>query len=740
MTPPTTSPTAPSHSARPTQPAAARPAGGGASLDPVKLLRQHFPWLALAGLIGGGMGWAAYEGLQRYMPTYTTQVIFQVTEGLEGQLLNPTQSNREAVDRFMGTQVEIMRSDQVLTAVTLDPQVEATGWYRKFQKGSAAQGGGSFQARDAVRDLRENRISARVRPNTELMMLTASWRDDNESAILANAVARAYLEDLRKSGRAGTSDRREALNKRLTQLTLSLSASSNRRTQIIRTSKVDDGGSAGQAAQEMLVLTASRAQANDMVINMEAELERYQLQIDGDQGINYPDEIRSTANNDPILREIDSRVATLRASERQLRQQGFGDQHPDMTSTVTAIRAQEEERAKQEEVILRKLFDGMIDQRRRQIDGAKANIADLSNKIEGLQGKKEDQLNAKLELDQLADQISRMETEKQTLESEMQSIDALQAMRSADRVLQRRQASANGDLAFPPPLYISIAMGAFGLSGLLGGLIVLREVLDQRVRGPADLALIPRMRILGVIPDVSEDPARPPQIETAFRDSPSGVISESFRQLRSPLAKRMMQAGHKSLLIVGGMPGSGATTVASNLSMCWAASDQRVLLVDANLRRPTVHKVFGLKDGPGLGDVLSGGSTLAQAAQPTSVKNLTVLSAGSPASRGVPERLASSAMAQLIAEAGAAYDMVIIDVAPAIVSGDGQALANRVDAVALVVRALAEKRGLVARLAGQFSDVRAEFLGVVVNGARASAGGYFKGNIKATHEYVKSLT
>ncbi len=734
MTPPTTSPSAPTHTARPMQPAPPRPAGGGASLDPVKLLRQHFPWLALAGLIGGALGYAAYEALQRFMPTYTTQVIFQVTEPMKGPILDTVQTNREEVDRFMGTQVEIMRSDQVLNVVIEDPQVESTGWYRKFQSG------GNFQARDAVRDLREKRISARVRPQTELMVLTAAWRDDNESAILANAVARAYLEDLRKSGRAGSSDRREALNKRLTKLTLDLSAASNRRTQIIRQYKIDDSGSAGQNKQEALVLTASRAQANDMVIAIESELAGFQRQIDSDQGINYPDSIRSVANNDSILREIDSRIASYRASERQLRQQGFGDQHPDVAATVTAIRAQQEERAKQEEIALRKLFDGMIDEKRRTVESAKANIADLTSKIEKLSATAEEQTGAKAELDQLADQISRMEIEKQTLDSEMQGIENMAGMRSADRVLQRRAASANGDLSFPPPLYLTVALGAFGLAGLLGGLLVLREVLDQRVRGPADIALIPRMRILGVIPDVSEDPAKPPQIETAFRDSPSGVISESFRQLRSPLAKRMMQAGHKSMLVVGGMPGSGSSTVASNLSMCWAASDQRVLLVDANLRRPSIHKVFGLKDGPGLGDVLSGGSSLAQAAQPTSVKNLSVLSAGSPASRGVPERLASTAMAQLIAEAGAAYDVVIIDVAPAIVSGDGQALANRVDAVALVVRAMAEKRGLVARLAGQFADTRAEFLGVVVNGARASAGGYFKTNIKATHDYVKSLS
>ena len=110
-------------------------------------------------------------------------------------------------------------------------------------------------------------------------------------------------------------------------------------------------------------------------------------------------------------------------------------------------------------------------------------------------------------------------------------------------------------------------------------------------------------------------------------------------------------------------------------------------------------------------------------------------SAATSSQRCAAATRASESIARVLNDAKGKFDRVIIDSAPAIVSGDGLALAHRVDCVALVVRALNEKRGLVARLRNQLGECRGEFLGVVVNAVRASAGGYLRGNIKATHEY-----
>jgi capsular exopolysaccharide synthesis family protein len=196
----------------------------------------------------------------------------------------------------------------------------------------------------------------------------------------------------------------------------------------------------------------------------------------------------------------------------------------------------------------------------------------------------------------------------------------------------------------------------------------------------------------------------------------------------------MQQGGYRTLAIMSGMPQSGATTVAVNLAYALAAAEHRVLLIDANLRRPGVHKVLGLQDAPGLADVLAGGVTLASAAQRTDAPLLSVLTAGSSDKR-VYERLSSAAFSEVLAGATSEYDIVLLDVAPAMVAGDAIAVANRCDASLLVVRALGEKRGMVARIRNDLSEAKAEFLGVLVNAVRSSAGGYLKGNIMAAHAY-----
>jgi Mrp family chromosome partitioning ATPase len=145
--------------------------------------------------------------------------------------------------------------------------------------------------------------------------------------------------------------------------------------------------------------------------------------------------------------------------------------------------------------------------------------------------------------------------------------------------------------------------------------------------------------------------------------------------------------------------------------------------------------VFKASEGPGLGDILAGTTSLEQAIQNTSNDQLKIVSAGSASSRAIPERLAGEAMSRLLLEASTRFDIILVDVPPAVVSGDGYALANKCDASVIVCRAMVEKRGLLARVRNQLGESRAEFLGVVVNAVRASAGGYFKRNIKATHAY-----
>jgi len=402
--------------------------------------------------------------------------------------------------------------------------------------------------------------------------------------------------------------------------------------------------------------------------------------------------------------------------------------------------AAERQRSEQIDDRANKAWSAEIDRMRSGMQGLAATEKDLMDKREGLQTRRKDIMLGKVKFEQLEQELKNKAESLQLYQKGYDDVMILSAGGSAtgralsDRVRVIAAPQIPKVVSFPK-IKIILPLSVILCTGLVGGLIFLRELLDQRVRGPSDAAMVPRIKVLGVVPQASEDPSRPAAVETVFRDNPSGVLTESFRHIRAPLVQRMDQAGHKTCLILGGMPGSGATTVASNLALGCAAGSERVLLVDANFRRPAVHKVFKLPEGPGLGDYLAGQATLEQVVRPGVSANLDIVTAGTPAGRTLPERLSSDSMARLLREASTKYDRIFLDSAPAIVAGDGLMLANRCDAVAVVVRAYAEKRGLLARIRGQLGDTRADFMGVVVNDVRSSAGGYFKRNIKATHQY-----
>jgi len=173
--------------------------------------------------------------------------------------------------------------------------------------------------------------------------------------------------------------------------------------------------------------------------------------------------------------------------------------------------------------------------------------------------------------------------------------------------------------------------------------------------------------------------------------------------------------------------------VITNLAHSCSASGLKTLIIDANIRRPNIHNALEIGTGPGLSDVLAGEDSLESCIVKTD-RGPSVLRVGSAKNR-LAEQLSSTQMKQLLQQVRDEYDMVLIDVAPAIVAGDANILANMADGSMLVVRAMSEKRGQVARMSRELNEARAEFIGVLVNAVRASAGGYMRKNIRTSFNY-----
>lgn len=714
---------------------------GGASIDPVKLLKQYYPMLILALLIGTGVGVGAHFVLRRVYPLWTAKAMFMVQDPIESsQNITRIPQSRDEQERYLGTQIQLMMSDIVLNTAVKDRELVKTEWAKPYVDSK-----GAIDVDKAVREL-QKKLSARMLPQTSILEMSMSTHKDVDSAIIVNAVTEAFMKDHRSRGQSLSQSQRQALTQRINTLKESIRDAETTRTNLLKDSKLDAMElNFSRPTMEQEEIARQMVENETRLSQVTSQLEDYQKRLLENRTDQVPDRLRDSLKRDPVMNQYDQKIASLKDNESALLKQGFGVNHDDVAAIRASIDASVRLRSEYEAELLQQIRASEVDAIQSAISQFTATKKALEEKNTGLDTRRQEIVQAKVRFDQIESDLQRLKDELGKFElaytdSELaiyRQNDRSEAF--GDRVRVISAAETPTAMSFPQLRYMA-PLGGILVMGLVGGLIFLREVLDQRVRGPHEAAMVPRVKVLGIVPEASEDPSRPAAIETAFRDSPVGVVTESFRQLRAPLIQKMDYSGHKSLLVMSGMPGSGATTVASNLALGCAGAGERVLIIDANFRRPGMQRVYKLAEGNGLADVLAGTACLDDAVQGTSVEGLSVLCAGTAAARAVPERLAGEAMNRVLLEASAKYDRIFIDVPPAIVAGDGMSVANRCDAAIVVVRAYGEKRGLLARVRNQLGDTRAEFLGVVVNAVRASAGGYFKRNIKATHQYQNGRT
>lgn len=192
--------------------------------------------------------------------------------------------------------------------------------------------------------------------------------------------------------------------------------------------------------------------------------------------------------------------------------------------------------------------------------------------------------------------------------------------------------------------------------------------------------------------------------------------AEAYRVLRTNLQFTALDQPLRTLLITSSAPAEGKSLTAANLSIAFAQAGQRVLLVDADLRRPTVHKLFGLQRAwSGLTTLLAAGSRLEDMVHEVEVPNLHVLPSG-PVPPNPAEILGSVRMGEFLEEARAAYDLVVLDSPPVLAVTDPCVLARRVDGVALVTRVGKVGHPQAQRAKVALEAVHARLLGVILDG------------------------
>lgn len=206
--------------------------------------------------------------------------------------------------------------------------------------------------------------------------------------------------------------------------------------------------------------------------------------------------------------------------------------------------------------------------------------------------------------------------------------------------------------------------------------------------------------------------------------SPKSPISEQFRTIRTNLQFASVDETLKSILVTSSGPTEGKSSLIANLAVVYAQQGKRVLLVDADMRKPTVHYTFRLDNLTGLSNFLVGEASLMEATSDTDFENLDVISCG-PIPPNPSELLGSKRMERFIQEAGMSYDVILFDTPPVLAVTDAQILANLCDGSLLAVRSKQTEYEPAKKSIEVLQSATAKMLGTILNDREKKEANYY---------------
>jgi len=324
---------------------------------------------------------------------------------------------------------------------------------------------------------------------------------------------------------------------------------------------------------------------------------------------------------------------------------------------------------------------------------------------------------------------------RQTYASLLQSFEQVRVAEagSTSNVVQIEESSPPNRPIRPRTLFNTVLAGVVGL--ILAVLVIfLIETLDDTVKSPDDITRLLNLPVLGLVVRHETSDNNPITIA-----QPRSPVSESFRSLRTNLQFASVDKPLKVILVTSPSPSEGKTTISANLGIVMAQSGKRVVMVDADMRRPRLHKMLGLPNRKGLSSLfVQPKVNLDGTLQKTATDGLLALPAGDVPPNPA-ELLGSEKLFDILNQIGNESDLTIIDSPPVMAVTDSAVLAHRVDGVLLVLKPGTTKLAAARQAVDQLRRVGANPLGVVLNVVDFSRSRYtyyhYKGYYYTYHYY-----
>lgn len=415
---------------------------------------------------------------------------------------------------------------------------------------------------------------------------------------------------------------------------------------------------------------------------------------------------------------LQSQVYVQPLAQTQLLQIIVSDTNPERATAVA------DEIARQ--LILQSPGSPQNKERSERLGFVTSQLDDLETRISNAKARMVD-LNAQLDTALSASQIQDLEAEISTLEAfvdgwQQNYTELLNFLDGGD---SPNNLSVIEPAQYPyvtgPRVKINVALAAMVGLMLATGAAILLEFIDDTIKSSEELDTYLGLSGLGSVGEISGQNNQDKLITAMDQFSP---ISEAYRMIRSNIQFMAVDNPAKVILVTSAQPSEGKSTTAVNLAITMAQADLKTIMIDADLRRPNLHKLFGLPNLGGMTDLLrSAEPDIKPYLKPTEVDNLSIITSG-PLPPNPSELLGSQRMAQLLQTLKISADVVIVDSPPTLIVSDSLALVNKVDGIILVMRAKRTRRGAIRETVNRLGKVKANILGVVLNGVTGGKTGY----------------
>jgi capsular exopolysaccharide synthesis family protein len=621
--------------------------------------------------------------------TTTVDVDRQTPAGVVGQ--EAAASVMNDADQFLATQMKLVQSDGVLRPVDERFQL-------RQREGQSSAG----SARGEASPILLKRLRVTRPPNTYLMLIGYRSDDPRLAADAANAIAESYLQhsyDIRVRSSASLST---FMERQLDELKVKMDRSSQALAAFERELTVIN------PEEKTNILGSRLVQLNTEQTAAQAERLRQQAAWESVRGGSFQAALASPQGE--ALRKLSEHFEEAREHFADVGAY-YGANHPEYRRAKAQLDQVEGALEATRADIARRVEIGFREsQRREEMAGAAA--AQARTEFDQVNARGFEYQAAKREAD--ADKTLYAELVRRIKEAGINAGFQNSAIRIAD-------AARPGLTPVSPNIPLNALLSLLFSALIAVGAAVVADLLDKTIKDPEQVARTLRTEVVGSLPLMKNVPggrvlALPAPTSAGVQVEacdPSG-FRESVRTLRNSILLANLDQPYRSLLVTSAAPSEGKTTTAANLAAAHAEQGQRTLLIDGDLRRPSVHRSFKIPGAVGLANVLHGEFPWRAAVIPVEgLPCLHVLPAGAPSRHSAD--LIGRQLMELIEEASADYDLVVVDAPPLLGFAEPLQMATAVDGVLIVARAGKTTRKAVAAVLATLNRVRARTIGLVLN-------------------------